>query len=365
MTIATTDFLVSKQDIQTVRFESGEIEPDDLKAGQVVVAVKTFAFSANNITYALLGESFKYWQFFPNSDEDWGKLPVWGYGEVVESRHEDVPVGERLFGYYPLATHLIIEPGRVTSRSIVDNAAHRRDLSAAYNQYTRISGDAAIESHPRLYALLWPLFITAFLLEDFLADNDFFGGEAVVLTSASSKTAYSTAFLLDAHRAEGRELEIVGLTSAGNITFVKELGCYDRVVAYDAVETLTADQPVTLIDVTGNGELVSRLHHHYDDQVKHSSLVGLSHQGSMSPVDSLPGARPSVFFAPSQFQKRLGEWGGKEYVMRQSKALNAYMDWVVDWVRIKEQSGTGAIEQVYDAFVRGDVSPQQGYILSF
>ena len=41
-----------------------------------------------------------------------------------------------------------------------------------------------------------PLFFTSFMLADQLEDNDWFGAEVLVLSSASSKTAYGTAFLL-------------------------------------------------------------------------------------------------------------------------------------------------------------------------
>src|SRR3712207_7922901 len=41
-----------------------------------------------------------------------------------------------------------------------------------------------------------PLFLTSFMLADQLEDNRFFGARALVLSSASSKTAYGTAFLL-------------------------------------------------------------------------------------------------------------------------------------------------------------------------
>lgn len=74
--------------------------------------------------------------------------------------------------------------------------------------------------------LLRPLLYTAFLLDDFVADNGRFGASTVVLSSASSKTAAGTAFFL----AERGDVEVVGLTSAGNVSFVERLGVYGRVV---------------------------------------------------------------------------------------------------------------------------------------
>ena len=77
------------------------------------VKVTRFAFTANNITYAALGDHLKYWQLFP-APEGFGIVPMWGLGEVIGSKHPRVAAGETLFGYFPMATHLVIEAARVS-----------------------------------------------------------------------------------------------------------------------------------------------------------------------------------------------------------------------------------------------------------
>ena len=62
--------------------------------------------------------------------------------------------------------------------------------------------------------LLRPLFITSFMIDDFLHDNDFFGASTVLISSASSKTSYGLAFMLSL-RADKR-YQVIGLTSVGN-----------------------------------------------------------------------------------------------------------------------------------------------------
>ena len=98
-------------------------------------------------------------------------------------------------------------------------------------------------------ALLRPLFMLSFLVDDFLAENEFFGANSVMLSSASSKTAYGLAHLLHARR-DG--IKVIGLTSAPNVAFVESLGCYDEVVTYDAVTSMPADSPVAYVDMAGN-----------------------------------------------------------------------------------------------------------------
>ena len=138
-----------------------------------------------------------------------------------------------------MATHLVIEAADVSKRGLRDAAAHRQGVAPVYNAYARVSGDPAFAGKQGDYqALLRPLFMLSFLVDDFLAENEFYGAKSVMLSSASSKTAYGLAHLL---HARGNGIKVIGLTSAGNIAFVKSLGCYDEVVTYDNVD-LAADE---------------------------------------------------------------------------------------------------------------------------
>ena len=72
----------------------------ELGANQVRLSVDRFGITANNITYGLFGVAMRYWDFFPAADGEHGRLPVWGFGTVVESRHPDIATGRRLYGYW-------------------------------------------------------------------------------------------------------------------------------------------------------------------------------------------------------------------------------------------------------------------------
>jgi hypothetical protein len=85
-----------------------------MQGGEVLVKVDSFAFTANNITYAELGERLHYWDFYP-APEGWGNIPVWGFAEVAESRHGAIGRGERLFGYWPMGSHAVLRPERVSA----------------------------------------------------------------------------------------------------------------------------------------------------------------------------------------------------------------------------------------------------------
>ena len=189
-----------------------------------MLRVDRVGMTANNVTYALLGDAMHYWDFFPTRP-GWGLVPLWGFGDVVASAAEGVEVGSRVYGYFPSASHLVVRPGRVDARGFRDASEHRAVLPSPYNSYMVTTTDAAYDADREdLLILFRPLFFTSFMLADQLEDNAFFGARVLAMSSASSKTAYSTAFLL-----QGKGPELVGLTSPGNVEFTESLGCYDRV----------------------------------------------------------------------------------------------------------------------------------------
>src|SRR5258707_1382477 len=199
-----------------------------------------------------------------------------------------------------MATHLVIEAAEVTKRALRDAAAHRQAVAPVYNVYARITGDPAFAGRQGDHqALLRPLFMLSFLVDDFLAENDFFGARAVLLSSASSKTAFGLAHLL--HRLR-RPVRVIGLTSAGNTEFIKSLGCYDEVLTYDRVTSLPANTPVAYVDMAGNSELRAKLHQHFGNQMKYSGRIGLTHRASSPDEPALPGAKPCWFSAPDQIR---------------------------------------------------------------
>jgi hypothetical protein len=359
--MTVTDFVVARNDLQQCKAIETQLPdaaalPDDA----LLVKVTRFALTANNITYAVLGDQMKYWQLFP-APKDFGNIPVWGFGEVIASKHPNIAAGETLFGYFPMASHLVIEAADVSKRSLRDAAAHRQGVSPVYNAYARVSGDPAFAGKQGDYqALLRPLFMLSFLVDDFLAENEFYGARSVLLSSASSKTAFGLAHLL--HLRAG--IKVIGLTSASNTDFVSSLGCYHEVVTYDRVTALPADTPVAFVDMAGNSELRERLHRHFGDQMKYSGRIGLTHRSSSPDEPLLPGAKPTWFFAPDQIRKRAKEWGPGGVDARFGAAWAGFAPKLDQWLTVTEGRGPAAVRATYLDTLNGRVPPDQGHILS-
>lgn len=43
---------------------------------------------------------------------------MWGFGDVTHSNHNDIAAWKRLYDYFPLATHLIVEPAKVNDVAV-------------------------------------------------------------------------------------------------------------------------------------------------------------------------------------------------------------------------------------------------------
>ncbi|MDB5857977.1 MAG: hypothetical protein JWQ76_1666 [Ramlibacter sp.] len=360
--MSTTTLLVRKDHLTEARLATAEDAP--LAAGQVRVRVDAFALTANNVTYAAFGEAMHYWQFFPAQEEGWGIVPVWGFGTVVQSLHPGVAVGERLWGYWPMAGGAVLQPQRLTERGFADGAPHRAELHAVYNQYLRSNQDPFYTPDSEdEQALLRPLFTTSWLIDDFLADNVFFGADTVLLSSASSKTAYGTAFQLQQRAGITR----IGLTSAANKAFCESLGCYDRVLAYEELDQVDAATPCVYVDFAGNAGFRSAIHGRFAN-LRYSCAVGGTHVTQLGGAGQLPGPRPTLFFAPAQVKKRQQDWGAPELNRRLVEAWHAFRARVADparpWLRVQRHDGPAAALRAYRRVAAGDTEPLLGHILT-
>jgi hypothetical protein len=359
-------FLVRRDDLASTRIEP--LDPDaSLADGQVRVRVEHFAFTANNITYAVFGDSLQYWRFFPASEGE-GCVPVWGHAEVEASACEGVAVGERLYGYWPMATHAWLRPASITPDGLTDASEHRRDLPAVYNRYQRVQ--RASPDAEGVVAVLKPLFATAWLIDDFLRQAGDFGAATLLLSSASSKTALATAFCL---KRSARAARVVGATSPARMGFTCGLDLYDEVIAYDGLATLPADAPAVYIDFAGDVPFRRRVHEHWRDALTHSASIGGTHHDALGSGGGLPGPKPTLFFAPEQMRRRsapppegLGRSGLLQAI---DAAWTAFIALAAHgaqpWVAIEHRRGADAMREAYLEVLQGRADASRGLMLSF
>lgn len=332
----------------------------DLADGELLLEIEKYALTANNITYAAVGDGFGYWNFFPTGDEEAGIVPVWGFAKVVASQNSEIAIGERIYGYLPMASHLVVTPGNVTAAGFVDTAAHRQGLAIIYNQYNRLGTDAGTGEAER--ALYQPLFTTSFLIEDFMRQSDWYGAEALLLTSASSKTALGLAMVA---KNLSPDIKRIGLTSAGNADFVKDTGLYDEVLTYDALGSADAARKIVSVDFAGNSKLLTRIHDHWDQNLKFSSLVGATHISERSGASDLKGPAPVLFFAPTAAETLMKEIGPVEFRARVDAQFATFVAGVEGHLAVENLSGEDALQSAYLEMLANKVAPNRGLICAF
>lgn len=330
--------------------------------GSALLAVDRFGLSTNNITYAVFGEALDYWSFFPTVDGR-GNLPVWGHARVLATGHPDIAVGTEVYGLLPMATHLLVAPASVDARGFTDASPHRADRASVYNRYLFRASDPVAAGSPsrEIEALLRPLFTTSFLLEADLASNAYFDADAVVFTSASSRTALGTAHLIASRQ---RRPALVGLTHSDHLRDVVDFGCYDRVLPYEEASSLPVGRTV-VVDLSSDGSLVAAVHRRLGESLVHSSIVGATHRFA-DPVDtaSLPGAPRTFFIAPEVAARLSHQVGDAAVEAALGAAWRSFASKVQGWLRIR--SGVGAIEvqSAYRQVLDGEASPRDGFVLT-
>ncbi|WP_321327058.1 DUF2855 family protein [uncultured Parasphingorhabdus sp.] len=346
---------VKKDELAQSKWQDSETP--SLADGQILLEIEKYALTANNITYATVGDGFGYWNFFPTGEDQWGIVPVWGFARVVASHNGDIAVGERVYGYLPMASHLLVTPANVTDGAFVDGAAHRQGLAIIYNQYQRLGTDETPLEAER--AIFQPLFTTSFLIEHFMRSNDWFGAQALLMTSASSKTALGLAMVA---KSRSPEIRRIGLTSAANKAFVESSGLYDAVLTYDNLAAADAATPTVSVDFAGNGPLLGAIHSHWANALKFSSLVGVTHISERGSADDLPGPKPELFFAPTAAETLIKQVGAVTFRAQVDEQFAAFVASASDYLTIEDMQGGEALQSAYLAMLANEVAPSRGLI---
>jgi len=339
-----------------------------LASGEVRVRLDSYAMTANNITYAvfgkpagLFGNDQGYWDFFATRDAP-GRLPVWGFATVTESAAEGIEVGDRFYGYYPMASEAVLTAGHIGPGGFTDVTPRRTTLPPIYNHYQRIEAlhDYRPADHD-YWPVFRPLFLTGWMIADQFEDDSDYGAEQILIASASSKTAIGLGFSLA--QRQGHRPQTIGLTSKANVADLDAQRIYDRVIAYEDIMTLNAGTPSALVDMAGNGAVTRTVHSHFGNNLKASIIVGKSHWDADGGEAALPGPERQGFFAPGRSQKRIADWGGPAFGQKIAEAWTGFMDVAPRLARIDKRSGGEAALAAYKEMLSGRADPKAGIVV--
>jgi hypothetical protein len=356
----TSDMIwANKADLSDLSVHSIPLPP--LANGAVRLRIESFSVTANNVSYAVIADMFGYWNFFP-AGEGFGVIPIWGHAIVDQSRSSEIMIGERVYGFLPMGTHLDVVPGKISANGFMDMAAHRQPMSPIYNQYSRLNADpehdAAKEAERMLFA---PLFKTGFLIEAMFRRENWLGAENLILTSASSKTAMGLASVA---KELSPGIKRIGLTSAANMEFVRGTGLCDDVLPYDAAANLPQHASVS-VDFAGNSGLLRSIHDTLGDNLKYSSLVGATHVDArgFGGGRSISGRKPVLFFAPDHAVASIKELGPKGFGEAVAKSWKTFLATADGKVAIDERQGIQTAIPAFLDIMQGRSDPGVGVII--
>lgn len=346
------DLVFKRDDLSVSEVRSASVP--SLQPGEVSLAVEKFGLTTNNATYARFGDDvvIAFWNAFPGP-EGWGRVPVWGVATVEDSRHPDVAVGSRYFGYLPMSTHHVVQPQAVPG-GFFDSTSVRDFLHPWYRTYQLVDG----ELDDRL-TLLRPVYPASFNLADLVQRKASEGAQSLVVTSASSKVALG---LVDELAARNVEVTTIGVTSAANKAFVEGLRRYDTVVSYDDVASATATGPVVFVDVTGSPTIRSAVCSRFADSLVHTALCGFSHPDASVLPPQVAGPEPEVFFTPA-IEMETAAQEGPGYQDRYNKSEERFAEDSASWLTIEHRNGPGEIVAALQALLGGTQPPNRNLIL--
>jgi hypothetical protein len=367
-----------------------------LEEGEIRLQVDKVGLSANNLFYAQMGEApfLKFFAVYPLTEEHkaLANVPAWGVGTVIASANPDFLVGEQFRGFLHM-TNVVQMKARRSSEGFEAHGGSRDKINQAYNGFIKIDPEGTSPlrgsgDKPDLAMTSAPGASSGFIIYELLKMHSFYGGDSIVLTSASSKLSLATAMLLREQREAGTLKYVIGYTGTGNAAFVRSTGLYDKVIGYDDALPADTGNRHVLIDVAGDAGIYRRGKTRF---IK-AFAVGGTHAEAESSVFTAFGPsgflkmfidmiapqrvkswavrrlnpRLEMFFAPTVIKQLQVSWGPEELDRKSGAALGAFVDAAVDggWIHVQRSETPEAIQAAYRRIVEGTVPPSEAVVLS-
>lgn len=302
MPIKANIHVISKADVKqhtVVPLSVPSLRP--LQDGHVRVRTAIISLSSNNYAYALLGSLRHWWDTYSlpeglsapyNDSTEYGVVPAWGYGEVLDSEVSGIDAGVLLWGYWPthdLPVDLRLVPADAAGQWI-ENSESRKRLMNLYQRYLVPNPKARMESldPAEIEKIGWETALRPVWEAGHLLNAAIFGSPpihpsasakwdeedadlssaVVVSLSASGKTARGfTDGLVNNRSSLSQPLGLLAITSTQNKSLIPKASFPTSTVSYDDMtssETLNwiarqKPEKIIVVDFGGRGDSLVRL----------------------------------------------------------------------------------------------------------
>ena len=117
--------------------------------------------------------------------------------------------------------------------------------------------------------------------------------------------------------------------------------------------------------MSGNGDVLGRLHKLLGDNMKYTSNVGVTHYDDNKMSADFISDRSAMFFAPGHIQKRNKDWGPGEFEKRAGAFWHQASIKSRSWLSIREASGPDAIDQAWQDVLAGKTPADSAWVVGF
>lgn len=367
-----------------------------LEVDEIRLRIDKVGLTANNLFYAQMGEApfLKFFAVYPLEEEykHLANVPAWGVATIIESANPEFAVGEQYRGFLHMA-NVVQMKARRTPTGFDAFGGQRDKLNQAYNGFLRVqdSGSSPISGSgvkSDLAMTAAPGALSGFILYELLKMHDFYKGDSVVLTSASSKLSLAIALLLRDDRNSGAIKQVIGYTSANNADFVRATGLYDQVLTFEETLSPDAGSAHVLVDVAGDATIYKRNRKHLikafavggtHANAKASTFTAFGPSGFLKMFIDMIAPQSmkqwasrrlnphlEMFFAPTVIKELLARWGQDEMDRKSDAALQQFVDSAIDggWINVDRSESIESIQAAYQKIVLGQVPPAEAIILS-
>lgn len=328
----------------------------------LLLKLQRFGLTSANLAHPLVpGMSNSWPRLFAHDGDGVGRLPVWGYAEVVESNSPDIEPGMGLYGCFPMTRYLLVDADQYAAKRSEFDFGFPITGAVSTGQSLPIITESESLNDADLQILLRPLLSSAYLIMEELRESEFWQTEQIIITAASSKTAIGLSYFLQelfVHSQVTHTPSLIGLTAQRHQGFVTENGYFDQVFNYDQFRYM-GNKDSVLVDFTGNHQLQSMIHYFLKERLIHTYALGACHwqqrasAGQISP-DS------EQFSAPKYFSQQGG--GASDLCQAFEPSWMSASEALRRWLQPELIEGVDEVRWVYEQVLAGNANPKVGYL---
>lgn len=156
---------------------------------------------------------------------------------------------------------------------------------------------------------------------------------------------------------------MIGLTSASNVEMVKTTGCYDLVVSYSDINTLSDNQQYWLLDFAANGSLIGALGDALGNTLSKITLIGATDWKAEKKPNKK--ALDAEIFLPQPASNCANKRGGTTHFVAVREGVARFANKIQDTFYQQNHTGAQQITSLYLNTLNGNADTKALNVVRF